>query len=1081
MNVVLYFGISHNPPNDKLFIIKTLIDKLAKNHNLYVCDIGGSLIDSTGKYIDKDTFVYMANNAVFDEIIHVNNIDLHLLKNEIKSINCKQSYIPFYDVITTNIGNGITMIINNTFFMKGIDRIIFMSNSQREIFLNKYDMLDNYYLNNVDDIDNFGTFVSKEKNDYGINNNKEDIKFIYPFNITCDDKYVKMATNNLFKKISEVILDKYEIYLLYEMEKHYNHMGDTDMLFYITNKITLIDPTQSKETSHSLPPVDQIYNVNNMPETSNSMHSDKMFPNVLISPVDQVLDINQKINETYTEISIVDGVDSIDNIKNDDINDDLPVHQMEKHKINSVPVSISDDDSLIYPVDKIRRIMNRINDNNMQILFSITSCKRFDLFEKTINSFINCCDDVELIDRWLCLDDNSSYADRFKMQTLYPFFDFVWKVPSQKGHHISMNIILDNTVYYKYLVHLEDDFHFIKKMDYISYAINVLENDEQLGQVLFNKNYAEIELNELDIRGGLEKYTKDNLKYIEHEYIPDKIVDYCNVYFWPHFSFRPSVHRCSALLDIGLFYETDHFEMAFAYEYVEKYKSAFFDFVTSIHIGKKTWEKTANSYNMNNVKQFGSDINFMVFVIKTNTNNWKQFKEKSRYVLKWYRKFDNIDDCMFAIRELDASKRCMVMYDDCDFNHNLLDIANEIVEQTSEMNNFMLIIGNLDVELDCLHKPEIQESHNYNNLKYGFICDNYNNGQIYSLDKGIISHKQPEYKFIKNCDSHDNDIMYQDITDKNNDEVNKIANLMQQCVGYNSFGYFKYVIKPKNEFTELNGDHGLYIRLDRWIYDDVKQQIIDEKKNKIMNKNQNDVINNISFTITTCKRWNYFREVMDNFIYKCDDIEIFDRWICIDDNSSEEDRKKMQERYPFFNFVWKTIDDKGHAKSMNMLWDIIETDYVFHFEDDWLIYNKFRMGNFFGYMKDKCDQLIFVKQYHEHLPIICRIDGYNIYQKMYNTNHRVKPYVNKMYDESVNFDGEQNTTILVDQYWWWPGFSLNPSIMNFKRIKQIGKFNETDDTMFEYDYALKCYNDSIDIKFVDFCVAHIGYTSSYNL
>ena len=42
------------------------------------------------------------------------------------------------------------------------------------------------------------------------------------------------------------------------------------------------------------------------------------------------------------------------------------------------------------------------------ITFTITSCKRFDLFEKTMNSFLNCCIDIERIDKWLCVDQNTT-------------------------------------------------------------------------------------------------------------------------------------------------------------------------------------------------------------------------------------------------------------------------------------------------------------------------------------------------------------------------------------------------------------------------------------------------------------------------------------------------------------------------------------------------------------------------------------------------------------------------------------------------------------------------------------------------
>jgi hypothetical protein len=42
------------------------------------------------------------------------------------------------------------------------------------------------------------------------------------------------------------------------------------------------------------------------------------------------------------------------------------------------------------------------------VTLSITTCKRYDLFEKTINSFLHCCQDIYLITRWICVDDNSS-------------------------------------------------------------------------------------------------------------------------------------------------------------------------------------------------------------------------------------------------------------------------------------------------------------------------------------------------------------------------------------------------------------------------------------------------------------------------------------------------------------------------------------------------------------------------------------------------------------------------------------------------------------------------------------------------
>ena len=63
----------------------------------------------------------------------------------------------------------------------------------------------------------------------------------------------------------------------------------------------------------------------------------------------------------------------------------------------------------------------------MQLLVLVDFLERFDLFEKTMNSFINCCLDLHMIDKWIVVDDNSSEVDRIKMKKLYPFIEFILK------------------------------------------------------------------------------------------------------------------------------------------------------------------------------------------------------------------------------------------------------------------------------------------------------------------------------------------------------------------------------------------------------------------------------------------------------------------------------------------------------------------------------------------------------------------------------------------------------------------------------------------------------------------------------
>lgn len=288
------------------------------------------------------------------------------------------------------------------------------------------------------------------------------------------------------------------------------------------------------------------------------------------------------------------------------------------------------DDNVYYPFKEIESIKSTTNKN---IIFTITTCKRYDLFHKTINSFLKNCQDYHKIDKWLCVDDNSSKDDRIKMQKLYPFFEFIFKGPEEKGHIESMNIIHDKIKDYKYQIHMEDDWLFFEKRDYLTESISVLETNQNYGQILFNVNYAERDKCR-KIVGGIIKYHK-NIRYLEHEHYSDKKeydafiqrnIGKSTQAYWPHYSLRPSVLKVSVLKEIGNYKcEQGHFEMNYAKKYVQAgYKSAFLDTICCYHIGKCTWEKGDNSYTLNGVNQFGNAAINNVIKEKTinNDDNW---------------------------------------------------------------------------------------------------------------------------------------------------------------------------------------------------------------------------------------------------------------------------------------------------------------------------------------------------------------------------------------------------------------------------------------------------------------------------
>jgi GR25 family glycosyltransferase involved in LPS biosynthesis len=270
------------------------------------------------------------------------------------------------------------------------------------------------------------------------------------------------------------------------------------------------------------------------------------------------------------------------------------------------------------------------NQNENEITVTMTTCKRIDLFKRTVNSFLDCCLDLHLIKDWIVIDDASSEEDRNEMMKLYPFVNFIFKEEKDKGHVKSMNMIR-NYVKTNYLFHLEDDWEFFYKDNYLIKCLDIINLKPQYGQCLINKNYSEGS-NCFDTVGGeLKSYIKNNFKqtfYFEHQHLENneqiqielqKYVYLKNTnsfgsqYYWPHFSFRVGLTKMSVLNDIGEFEKVSHFEMNYAIKYnLKGYVTTFLDSIFCSHIGRRTCERfdktKPNAYELNNVNQFGPYI-----------------------------------------------------------------------------------------------------------------------------------------------------------------------------------------------------------------------------------------------------------------------------------------------------------------------------------------------------------------------------------------------------------------------------------------------------------------------------------------
>lgn len=287
-----------------------------------------------------------------------------------------------------------------------------------------------------------------------------------------------------------------------------------------------------------------------------------------------------------------------------------------------------------YNIENVKNVCylfhkNKYSEKEKEITITTTTCKRIDLFKRTVNSFIECCTDLHLVKEWIVIDDNSADKDINEMKELYPFITFVIKKENEKGHVNSMNI-LKRMVNTKYIFNLEDDWEFIYKDNYLTKCLDIINLKPQYGQCLVNKNYGEGERCFETVGGILKSYVKEDFVqqfYFEHQHVPDNETvqielqkyaylrnktEHGSQYYWPHFSLRVGLTKMSVLDELGEFEKVPHFEMNYANKYNKKnYITTFLDSVYCSHIGRRTYERfdktKPNAYELNQVNQFASE------------------------------------------------------------------------------------------------------------------------------------------------------------------------------------------------------------------------------------------------------------------------------------------------------------------------------------------------------------------------------------------------------------------------------------------------------------------------------------------
>ena len=382
------------------------------------------------------------------------------------------------------------------------------------------------------------------------------------------------------------------------------------------------------------------------------------------------------------------------------------------------------------------------NRQNPKLVLTFTTCKRIDLFKQTVQSLLNQIEDIDMVDYWFCVDDNSTTEDRKEMSTMFPWIDYYMKTDSEKGHRTSMNIIYEKLKKLDpvYWFHIEDDFLFFSKIN-IGDTIRKLElcQNENVKQILLNVNYAET-ISDYSIQGA-RNTNIDNV--VIHDYKLGRH-SYKNCHYWPHYSFRPSIIKFDAIKYIGNFdSENQFFEMDYANKYKDLgYKSIFLNEIKHIHIGKLTSQKnseTKNAYALNQEDQF-ENKNMHIKVV-----NLERRRDRKEYMNRTFQK-ENLENWDFfkavdgSTIELDANAATMFYGNDFGSRKGVIGCA------LSHYNLWKELLNDTQHDFYVIFEDDIKTSSHFykrlSNLKTDMMSREYLLLGYSMFEKYRIQHKK---------------------------------------------------------------------------------------------------------------------------------------------------------------------------------------------------------------------------------------------------------------------------------------------------------------------------------------------------
>ena len=509
----------------------------------------------------------------------------------------------------------------------------------------------------------------------------------------------------------------------------------------------------------------------------------------------------------------------------------------------------------------------------VNVMITFTTCKRFDLFEKIINSILHTWTDVDKIDYFYCVDDDSSESDRTKMKTAFPFIDFYMKRKVEKSMSLIYNKIKELNP--KYWIHMEDDWIFFNKDCYVQKSVDFLTNNENLNihRILYNRNYEKYE--SVKLEGGFILYEKQQL---------DSTYQTQN-------SLKPSMVRVSSILTLGNYDSPTTF---FEGNYVDKrFKSVFFNQVSCVRVGKLTSDnfiknntfivnllrrtdrkkQTENEFEKAAISKsnyeffeavdgkeleltdkinklflgndFGSRKGFIGCAL-SHYNLWKQLANSNSdyYTIfeddiklcdgfkeKWSEAKNNLEevDILFlgyhvSTKDNDNIHKCFGNFKTkLDTQLYVGGTYGYIITQSGAKKLLEYIKKNgIKHGIDYVIKivPELKSYNTQPHILFSEWLENYQTNVDTDIQKDYssldikVKVDENEWVFYEGVDSTDGDIKY--VGKKTVSEIMKDASENINCVAFNTLGFLKYTIK--DQFTPslyINSkDAGIYVKRD---------------------------------------------------------------------------------------------------------------------------------------------------------------------------------------------------------------------------------------------------------------------------